>query len=105
MTDAEQRLWWRLRRKQICGVTFYRQKPLLNYVVDFYCPRARLVVEVDGGQHWSGEHREKDRRRDQALACLGFDVMRFGNREVLLATEDVVQAIASRVRERLCGRA
>ena len=51
MTDSENVLWSRLRRKQLLGVQFYRQKPIGNYVVDFFAPRARLVVEVDGSQH------------------------------------------------------
>ena len=49
-TDAEQALWYRIRRKQIQGVQFYRQKPLLAFIVDFYCPAAKLVIELDGGQ-------------------------------------------------------
>lgn len=48
MTDAEQVLWHRIRRKQIQGVQFYRQKPLLAFIVDFYCPVAKLVIELDG---------------------------------------------------------
>lgn len=55
MTDAEQLLWSRLRRKQILGLQFYRQKPLLNYIVDFYCPSANLVIECDGGQCFTDE--------------------------------------------------
>lgn len=51
MTDAEQKLWSRLRRRQIGSVQFYRQKPLGGYIVDFYAPAIRLVVEVDGSQH------------------------------------------------------
>ena len=50
-TDAELHLWQRLRRKQILGVQFYRQKPIANYIADFYAPAAKLVVEVDGAQH------------------------------------------------------
>lgn len=58
MTDAEQRLWQRLRRKQINGWQFYRQKPIGAYIVDFYCPIAMLVVEVDGEQQaWGGAER------------------------------------------------
>jgi very-short-patch-repair endonuclease len=52
LTDAEQRLWARLRRKQILGVQFYRQKPIGNYIADFFAPAVRLVVEVDGSQHF-----------------------------------------------------
>ena len=55
MTDAEQLLWQRLRRKQILGLQFYRQKPILNFIVDFYCPSVSLVIECDGGQHFTVE--------------------------------------------------
>ena len=48
MTDAEQKLWFQLRRKQILDIVFYRQKPIGNYIVDFYAPSQKLVVEVDG---------------------------------------------------------
>ena len=50
MTDAEHRLWFRLRRKQLLWVQFYRQKPIGKYIVDFYAPAVALVIEVDGGQ-------------------------------------------------------
>ena len=55
MTDAEHRLWFRLRRKQLLGLQFYRQKPIGKYIVDFYAPAVALVIEVDGGQHFE-EH-------------------------------------------------
>jgi very-short-patch-repair endonuclease len=67
MTDAEQHLWQRLRNRQLCGVQFYRQKPLLSFIVDFYCPRAKLVIELDGAQHLEAEHRIKDAVRDEEL--------------------------------------
>ena len=70
MTDAEQALWSHLRRKQILETRFYRQKPIGDFIVDFFAPRASLVVEVDGGQHWQEEHQEEDLRRDQALRDL-----------------------------------
>ncbi len=63
LTDAEQRLWGRLRRKQISGVQFYRQKPIGNYIVDFYTPAARLVVEVDGSHHFELAQVRHDRQR------------------------------------------
>ncbi|MBP9011503.1 MAG: DUF559 domain-containing protein, partial [Syntrophaceae bacterium] len=49
MTDAERLLWSRIRKKQISDVQFYRQKNIGNYIVDFYCPQGRLVIELDGG--------------------------------------------------------
>ena len=101
MTDAEQLLWQRVRRKQIGGVQFYRQKPLLSYVVDFYCPAAKLVVELDGSQHFEQEHQSKDRLRDEALVRLGLQVLRFDNRQILLETEAVLAVIDSVVRARL----
>ncbi len=67
MTDTERLLWSRLRRKQILGVQFYRQKPIGNYIVDFYAPKMKLVVEVDGSQHLEEKHLEEDKRRDAYL--------------------------------------
>ena len=100
MTDAEQVLWHGLRRKQIGGVQFYRQKPLLSFIVDFYCPAAKLVVEIDGSQHCQPEHQRKDSLRDEALARVGLRVLRFDNRQVLLETEAVLTVIDAAVRER-----
>jgi very-short-patch-repair endonuclease len=58
MTDAEKLLWSKIRGKQLSGLQFYRQKIIGNYIVDFYCPRTRLAVEIDGGQHYSAEGKE-----------------------------------------------
>ena len=93
MTDAERLLWSRVRRKQIQGVQFYRQKPLGNYIVDFYCPAANLVVEVDGGQHFTEEGKAKDKRRDDDLASLGLKMLRFSNSDVLKEIDAVLQVI------------
>ena len=101
MTDAEQLLWQRLRRKQILGLQFYRQKPILNFIVDFYCPAANLVIECDGGQHYTAEGLEADRARDQALAQLGLNVLRFDNRQILTKIDGVVEKIYCVVNLRL----
>ena len=93
LTDAEQLLWSRLRHKQILGVQFYRQRPMFGYIVDFYCAKASLVVEVDGGQHFDEEGMAKDRERDKTLAAAGLKVLRFDNRQVLSEIEDVVAEI------------
>jgi very-short-patch-repair endonuclease len=100
MTDAEQLLWSHVRRKQLYGVQFYRQKPLGPFIVDFFAPGAGLVIEVDGSQHLEPDHLEKDRQRDQCLADMGLLVVRFNNREVLLETDAVVQRIAEEVQRR-----
>jgi very-short-patch-repair endonuclease len=101
MTEAEDCLWQRIRRKQVGGVQFYRQKPLLSFIVDFYCAAAKLVIEVDGAQHYAPEYREKDAARDAALAELGLLVLRFSNAQVLEETDAVVRAIAVAVGKRI----
>ena len=68
LTGVEHVLWSRLRRKQLLKLQFYRQKPLLNFIVDFYCPSASLVIECDGSQHFTDDGLEADKLRDQALA-------------------------------------
>ncbi len=93
MTEAEQLLWSRLRRKQLHGIQFYRQRPIGNFIVDFYAPAASLVVEVDGSQHSEPEHRMQDEIRDKFLAELGLIVLRFNNRQVLCETDAVVEQI------------
>ena len=100
MTDAEQVLWHRLRRKQIQGVQFYRQKPLLSFIVDFYCPAAKLVIELNGSQHFETEHQARDQARDAALAGIGLHVLRFDNRQILLETDAVLAVIDEMVRGR-----
>ena len=97
MTDAEKVLWMKLRRKQLKGYQFYRQKIVGDYIVDFYCPRARLVVEVDGGQHYGLEEIAKDRVRDGCLRAQGLDVLRFSDREVLVEKESVLEKIYTRL--------
>src|SRR4030042_6597172 len=82
MTDAENRLWLKLRRKQLKGYTFYRQKIIGKYIVDYYCPKANLVIELDGGQHYSETGEAKDRARDDVLREMGIKVLRFSDREV-----------------------
>lgn len=99
-TESESVLWSRLRRKQLNGVPFYRQKPIGTYVVDFYAPGARLVVEIDGSQHDEGDHFRKDRQRDEFLGGLGLKVLRFNSREVLKETQGVVEVILRAIRER-----
>ena len=93
MTDVEQKLWRRVRFKQVRGLQFYRQKPLLAFIVDFYCPKAKLVIELDGSQHFEEEHRAADAERDAALKGLGLRVLRFDNRQVLLEIEAVMTVI------------
>lgn len=101
MTDCERIIWSRLRRKQILGVQFYRQKPLGNYIVDFYAPKAKLVVEVDGSQHANAEHVIKDAQRDACLIGQGIRVLRFNDLQVLQEIEAVLQDVFQMITEQL----
>ncbi len=101
MTNAEQLLWQRIRRKQILELQFYRQKPILNFIVDFYCPKAHLVIECDGGQHYTEEGLGADLNRDYALNELGLLTLRFSNHQILTEIDAVVEQIYCVVRRRL----
>ena len=98
MTDAEQYLWAKLRMKQT-GCHFYRQKPVGDYIVDFFCPRAKLVIEVDGSQHLSDEMLEYDRIRDEYMSSLDLRVLRFNNNDVLTNIDGVVERIMENMEE------
>jgi very-short-patch-repair endonuclease len=76
LTDAEQRLWNRLSRKQLSGVQFYRQKPIGNYIVDSYAPAVRLVIEVDGSHHLEVTQAQHDKQRRRDLEQMGSEVLR-----------------------------
>ncbi len=95
MTDAENKLWLKLRRKQLKGHPFYRQKIIGKYIVDFYCPKANLVIELDGGQHYSETGRSKDKERDDVLRGMGIKVLRYSDREVFENMDGVMQGIWS----------
>ena len=93
MTDAERLLWSRVRRKQLKGFQFYRQKIIGDYIVDFYCPKAKLVIELDGGQHYNPEGIMKDDIRDSYMREHGLKVLRFSDRDVLKDPDAVVERI------------
>ena len=93
MTDAEKYLWLKLRQKQLKGLIFYRQKVIGQYIVDFCCPKANIVIEIDGGQHYDEPGRNADRRRDDALSRMGLKVLRFSDREVFENIEAVMESI------------
>ena len=96
-TDAEKHLWAKIRVKQIKGYQFFRQRPIGDYIVDFYSPRAKLVIEVDGGQHFSGETIENDRIRDKYMISLWLKVLRFNNIEV----SNNIKGVVGRIEEEI----
>ncbi len=90
-TDAEAILWSRLRNRQMAGRKFRRQVPLLGYVADFASLDAKVVIELDGGQH--AEQLEADAKRTRVLEAVGFLVLRFWNADVLANLEGVLETI------------
>src|SRR5262245_48735073 len=90
-TDAEQRLWARLRDRQLYGAKFRRQHPIGPFVADFCCAQRKLVVELDGGQH--AENVATDEKWSQFLEERGYHVLRFWNHDVLGNTEAVLERI------------
>ena len=75
------------------GFQFYRQRIIVNYIVDFFCPKAELVIEVDGSQHYSGETSKNDLKRDEYFKSIGLKVLRFSDREVLTNMDGVLESI------------
>jgi very-short-patch-repair endonuclease len=93
MTDAERLLWSKLKANQL-GVKFRRQQPIENYIVDFVCFNKKLIIELDGGQHFESK---KDRLRDKWFQRNGFRILRFWNNEVLGNIEGVLEVIREKI--------
>jgi very-short-patch-repair endonuclease len=94
-TTAEAVLWSALRRQQLCGLSFRRQHPIGRFILDFYCPRKKLCVELDGASHDGREI--MDQARTEALATLNIRVIRFRNEDVLNDLPSVLQRIKTAV--------
>ena len=92
-TLGEVLLWQQLKAGKIRGYRFNRQKPLGNYIVDFYCKKLNLVIEVDGEIHFIGDHPLKDKERQQILEGLGLSFLRFEDRDVRYNLDFVIQEI------------
>jgi very-short-patch-repair endonuclease len=104
-TDAEILLWSRLRGKQLLNVQFYRQKPIGNYIADFYAPLGKLVIEVDGGQHYEENYLQKDQERDFFMEQQGLKTLRLNNLQVLHSIDDVIDVIFNALDSYLSKRA
>jgi very-short-patch-repair endonuclease len=96
-TDAERLLWFRLRDRRLEGLKFKRQVQIYQYVVDFCCADARLIIELDGGQH--GVRTNADTARTKKLEELGYLVVRFWNNEVLGNIDGVLETIISTAKQ------
>src|ERR1700759_5089443 len=89
-TDAETKLWYRMRNRQISGDKFVRQEPIGRYICDFVCREKLIVIEVDGGQH---SESVRDQVRDRYLNAQGDRVMRFWNNDVLSNIDGLLNVI------------
>jgi very-short-patch-repair endonuclease len=97
-THPEAQLWEQLRKRRLQGWRFRRQQPIGNYIADFYCHEAKLVVELDGGYHANPEQQARDLERDAYMGNLGITVLRFWNREVYEGLPAVLESIAVTLR-------
>jgi very-short-patch-repair endonuclease len=93
MSDAEKRLWYHLRGRKMDGHRFRRQVPIGSYIADFACLSARLVIEVDGGQHNEEATETLDGHRTEWLKTKGYRVLRFWNSDVLTDIDSVTETI------------
>ena len=98
MTEPEKRLWLVLKNKQL-GVKFRRQHGIGDYIVDFYSPEIKLVIELDGESHFSAEAKAYDHIRDEYLLGLGIKTIRFLNKDVMNNLEGVFQTIQNYIKQ------
>jgi very-short-patch-repair endonuclease len=96
-TDAEKKLWGRLRAKRFGQFHFRRQFPIGNFIADFACPKSKLVIELDGGQHL--DQKAKDDWRTRLIEQRGFRVLRFWDSDVLTDIDGVLERIMEALSE------
>lgn len=101
MTKQEVILWQYLRRKQVHGVKFNRQKPLFGYILDFYSTQIKLAIEIDGSQHYYDGYIEQDKNRDINLNHKDIEVLRYSNLDIDQDLHKVLEDIYFQVRARL----
>jgi very-short-patch-repair endonuclease len=94
-TDAERLLWFRLRDRRLAGWKFKRQVPIDRFIVDFFCADAKLVLEIDGGQH--DQQRAQDENRTAVLESMGYLVLRFWNNDVIQNLDGVLEEILATI--------
>jgi very-short-patch-repair endonuclease len=99
-TQAEIRLWSKLlRNKQMLGFPFLRQRPIDNYIADFFCKELKLIIETDGITHHSPEAKERDKVREKRLAELGYHLIRFDDVEVMRDIENIRLKIEEKIKQ------
>lgn len=94
MTDAERKLWSLVRGRQL-GVKIRRQVPIGRYIVDFLCQEKKLIIELDGGQHYTPDGLKRDKARDEFLRGLGYTVLRISNIDMMKHADSVLEEVHS----------
>ena len=97
MTPQERKLWYLFLRNH--QTKFYKQRIIGSYIVDFYCASAKLVIEIDGSQHYDDEGKDRDTERDHYLRSLGLTVMRFSNADINCRFDNVCEEIYQRLQQ------
>jgi very-short-patch-repair endonuclease len=92
-TETEKQLWSRLNKNQIIGLQFRRQHPINRFIADFYCPKIKLIIEVDGSIHELPEYQSHDIGRSEVLNDFGITVIRFTNEQIIEKTDSTVEEI------------
>jgi very-short-patch-repair endonuclease len=100
MTPIENILWNHIRKKRLSGIIFRRQHPIGQFIVDFYCHEAKLVIEIDGSIHDSDENKEHDENRTYELEKSGFKVIRFKNEEITDNIDEVLKILQNEIEAR-----
>ena len=103
MTPAETLLWRYLKANRVDGLGFRRQTPIRNYIVDFVCHSAKVIIELDGASHDFEEQQKADEKRDAFFVSEGFQVLRFTNEQVMSNLEGIVETIRQIVSSRASG--
>ncbi len=100
MTPIENILWNHIRKKRLSGIIFRRQHPIGQFIVDFYCHEAKLVIEIDGSIHDSDENKEHDENRTYELEKSGLKVIRFKNEEITDNIDEVLKILQNEIEAR-----
>ena len=98
-TEAEKILWQKLRNRQINGFKFFRQCSIGKYIADFYCSELRLVIELDGSQHYEENSLEYDKIREEFMKNLDIKTIRFNNLDVFKSLDEVMERVYFEVRK------
>ncbi|WBL41314.1 endonuclease domain-containing protein [Algoriphagus halophytocola] len=97
MTPAERVLWEKLRANRLNGLHFRRQHPISKFIVDFYCHKFQLVIELDGEIHQEKDQQQRDKGREEDLQNLGLHILRFSNQDILHETQLVLTTILNEI--------